>query len=121
MAHHHLLPPISKTLGESCRVQLGAGVGSQWTNPDSEIPSYGDSDVYVPTMPPTLSQMDMSTSKVGSSVEEEVQSGLRTQRVDNPVLFQQKSGGLMTQNFSNPVDRYGFRYPTQWGGFGFRQ
>ncbi|KAE8723507.1 NAC domain-containing protein 55 [Hibiscus syriacus] len=85
------------------------------------IPSYGDNDLYVPTIRPTLSQMDMSTSKVGGSVEEEVQSGLRTQRVDNSVLFQHNIRGLMTQNFSNSVDRHGFRYPTQWSGFGFRQ
>ncbi|KAE8713651.1 NAC domain-containing protein 19 [Hibiscus syriacus] len=82
------------------------------------IPSYGDNDLYVPTMPPALSQMDMSASKVGRSVEEEVQSGLRTQRVDNSVFFQQNSSGLMTQD---SIDRSGFRYPTQWSGFGFRQ
>ncbi|GMI63658.1 Arabidopsis NAC domain containing protein 72, RESPONSIVE TO DESICCATION 26 [Hibiscus trionum] len=85
------------------------------------IPSYGYNDLYVPTMPPTLSQMDMSTSKAGNSVEEEVQSGVRSQRVDNSMLFQQNSSGLMTQNFSNSIDPYGFRYPTQPGGFGFRQ
>ncbi|KAK8579206.1 hypothetical protein V6N13_142423 [Hibiscus sabdariffa] len=84
------------------------------------IPSYGDNDFYVPTMPPTLSQMEMSARKVGNSVEEEVQSGLRTQRVDNSVFLQQNSSGLMTQNnFSNSSDPYGFRCPTQSGGFGF--
>ncbi|KAK8643843.1 hypothetical protein V6N13_013120 [Hibiscus sabdariffa] len=87
------------------------------------VPSYGNNDLYVPTMPPalSLSQMDMSTSKAGNSVEEEVQSGLRTQRVDNWVHFQQNSSGLMTHNFSNSIDPYGFRYPTQPGGFGFNQ
>ncbi|XVE50341.1 hypothetical protein DITRI_Ditri01bG0154600 [Diplodiscus trichospermus] len=83
------------------------------------IPSYGNNDVYVPTMPPTLCQMDTSSSKVGNSIEEEVQSGLRNQRVDNSGFFQQNS--VLTQNFSNPNDTYGFRYPTQPGGFGFRQ
>ncbi|GMJ13903.1 Arabidopsis NAC domain containing protein 72, RESPONSIVE TO DESICCATION 26 [Hibiscus trionum] len=85
-----------------------------------EIPSYGNNDLYVPTMPPTLSQMDMSTRKVANSMEEEVQSGLRTQRVDNSVHFQQNSSGLMAQNFYNSIDPYGFRYPTQSGEFGFR-
>lgn len=85
------------------------------------IPSYGNTnDVYVPTMP-TLCQMDTSTNKVGNSVEQEVQSGLRThQRVGNSGFFQQNSSSL-TQNFSNSTDPYGFRYPTQPGGFGFRQ
>ncbi|XVF04151.1 hypothetical protein REPUB_Repub05bG0057400 [Reevesia pubescens] len=85
------------------------------------IPSYGNNDVYVPAMPSTLlCQMDMSKNKVGNSVEEEVQSGLRTQRVDNSGFFQQNSS-VLTQNFSNSIDPYGFRYPTQPGGFGFRQ
>ncbi|PPS09923.1 hypothetical protein GOBAR_AA10723 [Gossypium barbadense] len=85
------------------------------------IQSYVNNDLYVPTMPPTLTQMDMSMSKVGNSVEEEVQSGLRTQRVNNSGFFQQNSSGLMTQNFSNLIDPYGFRYPTQPGGFVFKQ
>ncbi|KAL4334552.1 hypothetical protein GQ457_07G014340 [Hibiscus cannabinus] len=87
------------------------------------IPCYGNNDLYVPTMPPalSLSQMDMSTSKAGNSIEEEVQSGFRTQRVDNSVHFQQNSSGLMTQNFSNSIDPYGFQFPTQPGGFGFNQ
>lgn len=85
------------------------------------IPSYGNTnDVYVPTIP-TLCQMDTSTNKLGNSVEQEVQSGLRThQRVGNSGFFQQNSSSL-TQNFSNSTDPYGFRYPTQPGGFGFRQ
>ncbi|XP_022717045.1 NAC domain-containing protein 72-like [Durio zibethinus] len=84
------------------------------------VQSYGINEVYVPTMPPTLCQMDTSTNKVGKSVEEEVQSGLRTQRVDNSGYLQQNSS-VSTQNFSNSIDPYGLRYPTQPGGFGFRQ
>ncbi|XWS11078.1 hypothetical protein CRYUN_Cryun38cG0052900 [Craigia yunnanensis] len=84
------------------------------------IPSYGNNDVYVPTMLPTLCQMDASTNKVGNSVEQEVQSGIRTQRLDNSGFFQQNSS-LLTQNDSNPIDLYGFQYPTQPGGFRFRQ
>ncbi|TYI85040.1 hypothetical protein E1A91_D05G410200v1 [Gossypium mustelinum] len=85
------------------------------------IQSYVNNDLCIPTMPPTLTQMDMSMSKVGNSVEEEVQSGLRTQRINNSGFFQQNSSGLMTQNFSNSIDPYGFRYPTQSGGFVFKQ
>ncbi|XP_007021328.2 PREDICTED: NAC domain-containing protein 72 [Theobroma cacao] len=84
------------------------------------IPGYGNNDVYVPTMQPTLCQMDTSTNKIGNSVDEEVQSGLRTQRADNSGFFQQNSS-VLTQNFSNSMDPYGFRYPTHPGGFGFRQ
>ncbi|XWS09950.1 hypothetical protein CRYUN_Cryun39dG0033800 [Craigia yunnanensis] len=84
------------------------------------ILNYGNNDVYVPTLPPTVCQMDTSTNKVANSVEEEVQSGLITQQVDNSGFFQQNSS-LLTQSFSNSIDPYGFRYPTQAGGFVFRQ
>lgn len=84
------------------------------------IISYGNDDVYVPTMKPTLCQMDTSANRVGNSVEEEVQSGFRTQRVDNSGLSQQNSS-VLTQNSSNSIDPHGFRYPTQPGGFGFRR
>lgn len=77
-------------------------------------------DVYVPSIPP-LCHADTSREKMGNSVEEEVQSGVRTQRVGNSMFFQQNSG-VLTQNFSNSLDPYGFRYSTQPGcGFGFRQ
>ncbi|KAJ9153616.1 hypothetical protein P3X46_027041 [Hevea brasiliensis] len=71
-------------------------------------------DLYVPSLPAQIGHMD---SKLGNnSVEEEVQSGVR-----NSGLFQQNSS-LLTQNFSNPIDPYGFKYSTQAGsGFGFRQ
>ncbi|KAK8622756.1 hypothetical protein V6N13_117658 [Hibiscus sabdariffa] len=85
------------------------------------IPSYGNSDVYVPTMPPAVCQMDMSANKAGNSVEEEVESGIKTQRVDNSGIFQQNSNVLNSHRFSNSMDPYGFRYPTQTGGFGIRQ
>ncbi|GMJ10205.1 hypothetical protein HRI_004689700 [Hibiscus trionum] len=85
------------------------------------ITSYGNNNVHVPGMHPTLCQMDISTNKVGNSVEEEVESGLRTQRADNSRIFQQNSNVLNTHNFTNSMDPYGFRYPTQTGGFGLRQ
>ncbi|XVF70355.1 hypothetical protein PTKIN_Ptkin11bG0155400 [Pterospermum kingtungense] len=90
-------------------------------NQSQVIPSYGNNDdVFVPTMPPTLCQMDAPAIKVGNSVEEEVQSGLRTQRVDNSGFFLQNPS-VLTRNLSNSNDPCGFRYPTQSGGFGFRQ
>lgn len=60
------------------------------------------------------------TGKFGNSVDEEVQSGVRNQRVENSGLFQQNSNGF-AQGFGNSVDPFGIRYPTQQGGFGFRQ
>lgn len=76
-------------------------------------------DMYVPSLP---QQTGLSGSKLSiNSIEEEVHSGVRTQRVDNVGVFQQNSG-LSTHNFSNPLDPYGFRYSAQSGnGFGFRQ
>jgi len=60
---------------------------------------------------------------MGNSVEEEVQSGVRTQRVNNNSGFYQPNSGGFTHGFSNSVeDPFGFRYPIQQGnGFGFRQ
>lgn len=60
------------------------------------------------------------TGKFGNSVDEEVQSGVRNQRVENSGLFQQNSN-VFSQGFGNSVDPFGIRYPTQQGGFGFRQ
>ncbi|KAE9458132.1 hypothetical protein C3L33_09953, partial [Rhododendron williamsianum] len=60
------------------------------------------------------------TGKFGNSVDEEVQSGVRNQRVENSGLFQQNSNGF-AQGFGNSVDPFGIRYPSQQGGFGFRQ
>ncbi|KAE8731747.1 NAC domain-containing protein 55 [Hibiscus syriacus] len=88
--------------------------GGQTQTRSQGIPSYGNSNVYIPTMP----QMDMSTNKVGKSVEEEVQSGLSTQRADNWGIFQQNSN---SHNLSDSMDPYGSRYPTQTGGFGVGQ
>ena len=69
-------------------------------------------EMYVPSLPPLIQP------------EEEVQSGLRTQRLNsvmNPGFYQQNSNAF-SQGFSNPVDPFGFRYPTQQASaFGYRQ
>ncbi|KAI4333707.1 hypothetical protein L6164_018480 [Bauhinia variegata] len=64
------------------------------------------SDLYVPSMP--------------SLMEEEVQSGVKSQRVDNSGFYQQNSN-VFTQGLSNSIDPYGFRYPSEQIGYGFRQ
>ncbi|XP_010268760.1 PREDICTED: NAC domain-containing protein 72-like [Nelumbo nucifera] len=90
-----------------------------------------ETEVYVPTMPPLL-QVDSPSEKFGgSSIEEEVESGLRSQRVDNSSLLQQQqhqqhhhpSSNLFAQQLPDPIDPFGFRYSLQptSGCFGYRQ
>ncbi|XP_057461784.1 NAC domain-containing protein JA2L-like [Actinidia eriantha] len=64
-------------------------------------------DVYVPS----------------TSMDEEVQSGIRAQQVENRGLFQQNPSEF-SQGFPNSIDPFGIRYQTGQtppGGFGFRQ
>nr|ALX81396.1 NAC protein [Ziziphus nummularia] len=80
-------------------------------------------DIYVPSIPP-LCHVDSPLKRLAAnSVDEEVQSGLRTtQRVDSSGFFQPNSNTILNQNFSNAqLDPYGFRYPPHSSGFGFRQ
>ncbi|XP_065862138.1 NAC domain-containing protein 72 isoform X2 [Euphorbia lathyris] len=73
-------------------------------------------DLYVPSL-----TQQLGSGHVDPKVEEEVESGIRNQRVDNSVFFPQNSS-MLTQSFSNSVDPYGFRYSSQPGSaFGFRQ
>ncbi|KAG4981422.1 hypothetical protein AAZX31_12G209800 [Glycine max] len=67
-------------------------------------------DLYVPTL------CHVGTS-VPQKMEEEVQSGVRNQRVQNNSWFLQND---FTQGFQNSVDTSGFKYPVQPVGFGFR-
>lgn len=59
-------------------------------------------------------------TKFGRSLEDEVQSGIRSQRVDHPGYFQSNSN-MFTHNQNITNDPFGIRYPTQQGGMGFRQ
>ncbi|KAF8409322.1 hypothetical protein HHK36_005396 [Tetracentron sinense] len=77
------------------------------------------SEMNFPAIPP-LSNMDSPSEKFGSSLEEEVESGLRSQGVENSGFFQQDSNAF-TQSFFNSIDPFGIRYPTHQGGFGYRQ
>ncbi|XP_074319410.1 NAC domain-containing protein JA2L-like [Silene latifolia] len=69
------------------------------------------SDLYVPTLPP-LAQVESPVDNKywGPMVEEEVQSGIRTQRLNNHNL-----------GYYNPdsIDPFGIRYSNQSTGFGF--
>nr|URN45692.1 NAC1 [Pongamia pinnata] len=71
----------------------------------------GCNELYVPT----LCHVDSSVpEKTETQLEEEVQSGVKNQ---NSGFLQNE----FTQGFSNSVDPFGFRYPVQPVGFGFRQ
>jgi len=63
-------------------------------------------------------------NKFGRSLEDEVQSGIRSQRVDHsahPGYYDSNLNPFaQTQSLSNTPDPFGIRYPTQQGGLGFR-
>jgi len=81
--------------------------------------NYANNDMYVPSIPP-LRHLESPPEKFRNMMDQEVQSGPKIQRIDNSGFFRQNSN-LLTQNYSNSLDPYGFRYPNQPGGFGFRQ
>ncbi|CAH1449903.1 unnamed protein product [Lactuca virosa] len=71
--------------------------------------------------PATTYPMDTT---FGRSVEDEVQSGIRSQRVEHPGsgYFQSNLNQFtQSQGFSNTMDPFGIRYPTQQGNLGFRR
>lgn len=109
---------------------LTAGNFVDWTNPavlnsvtefvnsgnqTQGMVNYGN-DLCVPSVP-TLCHVDSSVPQV--KMEEEVQSGVRTQRVENSGFFQQGPNEFTQgQGFSNNFDLDGFRYPVHPVGFG---
>ncbi|KAG2677906.1 hypothetical protein I3760_12G118000 [Carya illinoinensis] len=76
-------------------------------------------DMYLPPIPP-LCHVESPPEKFRHTADEEVQSEPITQRVHNSVYFQ-PNPNVLTQNYSNSLDPYGFRYSNHPGGFGFRQ
>ncbi|XP_014505280.1 NAC domain-containing protein 72 [Vigna radiata var. radiata] len=70
----------------------------------------GCNDLYVPTFCHVESTLPQK-------MEEEVQSGVRSQNNNNPWFVQNE----FTQGYQNPVDTCGFKFPVQAVGFGFRQ
>lgn len=80
---------------------------------------YTSNDMYLPSIPP-LRHVESPPEKVRHTVDEEVQSEHITQRVNNSVFFQQNPN-VLTQNYSNSFEPFGFRYPNNPGGLGFRQ
>ncbi|KAG8386285.1 hypothetical protein BUALT_Bualt03G0133100 [Buddleja alternifolia] len=91
--------------------ELGqAQQGQTQQQPNMNQNMNGQNDMYAPSM-----------HQLGTNVvDEEVQSGLRTQRANNSGFLTQNVGGF-APSFANSVDPFGVRYPTQPGGLGFRQ
>lgn len=137
------LPRVNslKTLQQEDKLNfpnLGAGNLVDWSNPaglnsvpefvsgnqSQAMPNYNPgNDLYVPSMP-SLCHVDSAAppEKLGNAMEEEVQSGVTTQRIENSSgFFHQNPDVFTSQGFSNSLDPYGFRYPTQSVGFGLRQ
>ncbi|KAM7498739.1 hypothetical protein LguiA_023153 [Lonicera macranthoides] len=88
--------------------------GVQAQNQSQAPVNNSNGDMYVPSMCHV-------ESRFGRTVEEEVESGRRNQRVDNSGtgLFQQNPNGY-SQSFSNSIDPFGIGYPIQQN-LGFRQ
>jgi len=105
------------------------GATSGMTQPHGPVNNLG-SDMFAPSMA-HLSQVEtphVQSNRLGNSVivGEEVQSGIRTQRVggSNPSHFNQSSS-VFTQSNSNSVDPFGVYYHNHLSrlgyGLGFRQ
>ncbi|KAF3442118.1 hypothetical protein FNV43_RR16034 [Rhamnella rubrinervis] len=93
--------------------------GNQTQAQCQEPISFNNNDMYVPSIPPVC-HGESPLKRLANSMDEEVQSGLRAQRVDNSGFFPANLN-VLTQNYSNSLDPYGFRYPTHTtAGFGFR-
>ncbi|PWA85747.1 NAC (No Apical Meristem) domain transcriptional regulator superfamily protein [Artemisia annua] len=85
--------------------------------PGSQAPSTTTTPMNVVT---SMTPIYTTDTKFGRSLEDEVQSGIRSQRVDHPGYFQSNLN-LFTHNQNITNDPFGIRYPTQQGGMGFRQ
>ncbi|KAL0399360.1 UNVERIFIED_CONTAM: NAC domain-containing protein JA2L [Sesamum radiatum] len=90
------------------------------------LPEFGQGQTQQAQMNNNMNgQNDMYTPALqhlgpGNVVDEEVQSGLRNQRLDRPGFYPQNVG-VFPQDFSNSLDPFGVRYPVQPGGLGFSQ
>ncbi|XP_020208087.1 NAC domain-containing protein 72 [Cajanus cajan] len=76
----------------------------------SGMMNYNCNDLFVPSMPSLFSHVDFMT---GAPTEEEVQSGMRTQRADGPKCFQSNP---KAQLLSGQLDPFEFGYMGQQFG-----
>ncbi|GAB4846339.1 NAC domain-containing protein ja2l [Ancistrocladus abbreviatus] len=96
---------------------------TQTLTPHQQVQVNNGNNIYVHSWQP-LRHVEVLPNKFMKSGEEEVHSGLRTQRVNNrntnnSVFFNQETN-LFSQNFSNSVDSFGIGYPNTSTGFEFR-
>nr|AIM47115.1 putative NAC transcription factor [Suaeda liaotungensis] len=93
--------------------------GSNQPHQSGQIHQNNGNDMFVPSLPP-LSQVESPIdNKIRASrlAEEEVQSGISSQRV-NPGYMNQNTN-MFAQNYNNSMDLFGMGQPNQLSGFGF--
>ncbi|XP_071725882.1 NAC domain-containing protein JA2L-like [Rutidosis leptorrhynchoides] len=87
----------------------------------SQAPSQPNTTTNMHVVPSMGPMYNMDT-KFGRSIEDEVQSGIRSQRADHSGYLQSNLNPFeSSQRISNTIDPFGIRYPTQQGSLGFRQ
>lgn len=117
-----VLPTMLKQEEQMDLQELGAG-NFDWTTigaGQTTLPDFGPAGGNQVSAAPITGnnvnyQNDMYARAMAMNFQDdEVQSGIRSLRVDN-------SGFFIPQSFSNSPDPFGIRYPTQTPGMGFRQ
>ncbi|XP_043688140.1 NAC domain-containing protein JA2L [Telopea speciosissima] len=85
----------------------------EWNNTGVVSSSLPTNELYFPSLP-QLCQVESPSDKHESSIEEEVESGIRSQQqgIDNSSFFQQNSN-MFAHPFTDPLDPYGFKYSLQ--------
>lgn len=88
---------------------------TQPTNNNNNTTPY---DMYVPSLPPLAHVESPVENKFGVGLsDEEVQSAIRTQRVNSGYL--NNNSNVLAQSYSDSVDPFGIGYRSQSSGFGF--
>ncbi|XP_076896291.1 NAC domain-containing protein JA2L-like [Bidens hawaiensis] len=86
------------------------------------VPGVQDASQQTTITTNTMAPVYTSDTKFGRLVEDEVQSGIRSQRVNHLGYFQSNLRPFAPiQGLSNTIDPFGIKYPTQQGVLGFRQ
>lgn len=100
---------------------LSSGPQLNGSQAQPQLAHFSNNDVYVPAVTALCNAAATQQRRLGNSmVDDEVQSGLRVGAHQQLGLFHQGSG-LLTQTPTGSIDPFGYRYPAQSVGFGFRQ
>ncbi|XP_054812708.1 NAC domain-containing protein 72-like [Prosopis cineraria] len=135
-----ILPRVNslKALPQDEKLNLVAGNPMDWANPavlnsapnlvgSQGILNYNPGNDLCVSSISQLCHMNSAApvrlEKLGNSMEDEVESGVGTHRVEcSGGHFHHNSFGFTSQGFStNSIDPYGFRYPSQSIGLGSQQ